>query len=118
MLGIISVRVRVGIEFEGITKIDEKEKATMIDKNELVEFCTVYTLFSLGVSYTLSLYFHYSLPHQPSVQTHLYPNLLTCGLLVPPNFSLVASVTLTIIGLSIPPSFPNRAFVNASLPGP
>lgn len=39
-----------------------------------------------------------------------YPNLLTAGLLQPPNFNLVASLTLTIIGLIISPSVPSNAF--------
>ena len=46
------------------------------------------------------------------------PNLLGFLLLVPPNFSLVESDSLTIKGRIFFPSAPNIAFVTASLPCP
>ncbi|MCJ1346080.1 hypothetical protein MMC31_004292 [Peltigera leucophlebia] len=45
-------------------------------------------------------------------------NRLGLGDLVPPNFNLVASMTLTILPLSAFPSCPIRILVTASLPGP
>lgn len=52
----------------------------------------------------------------------LYPkinhNRLGLGDLVPPNFNLVASMTLTILPLSAFPSWPIKILVTASLPGP
>jgi len=45
-------------------------------------------------------------------------NLLGALLLVPPNFSLVASVTLVIAPFKFLPSVPNSAFTTASLPSP
>ena len=47
-----------------------------------------------------------------------YPNLLGFLLLVPPNFNLVASMTLTILLLNALPSLPSMIFESASLPGP
>jgi hypothetical protein len=46
------------------------------------------------------------------------PNLLGFLLLVPPNFNLVASLTVLIFGLRSLPSVPNSALVTASLPIP
>ena len=52
------------------------------------------------------------------INTFAYPNLLGFLLLDPPNFNLVASMTLTILLLNALPSLPNMIFVSASLPGP
>ena len=46
------------------------------------------------------------------------PNLLGAGLLVPPNFNLVASVNFTILFLMFLPSLPMITLLAASLPGP
>lgn len=62
----------------------------------------------------------------PNLPTHVSPthsstknyNLLIALLLVPPNFNLLASVTLLTDSLIPFPSFPNNTFVNASRPGP
>lgn len=46
------------------------------------------------------------------------PNLLGFGLLVPPNFNLVASFTTTTFERTYFPSLPSSAFCTASRPGP
>lgn len=52
------------------------------------------------------------------LQHGIYPRRLGFLLLVPPNFSLVASETFTIFPLNAAPSSPSNALVTASLPAP
>lgn len=62
-----------------------------------------------------TVFFNNSKSHRPYQSQ---PNLLGAGLLVPPNFNLVASVNFTILFLMFLPSLPMITLLAASLPGP